>query len=73
MADNQLGGQIEGSFARSIDGIGGCGMGTTILFLLLILAVGLIVYLIWRNGETVNMVLKALVGDDHGKSDKNPG
>lgn len=65
-----LGGELERSLSRSIDSLGGCGTGTVILFLLLLLAVAMIVYLTRRNTETVNMVLKALVGGDHGEPDK---
>lgn len=65
-----LGGQLEGSFARSIDSLSACGTSTVLLFLLLVLALAMIVYLTRRNTETVNMVLKALVGGDHGEPDK---
>ena len=70
MAD-QLGGQLEGSFARSIDGLSSCGTGVAMLFLLLILALVMVVYLTIRNAQTVDMVLKQLLGGDHGESDKD--
>lgn len=66
------GGQIEGSISRSIDGLSSCGTGVTLLFLLLVLAVAMIVYLTKRNTETVQMVLRALIGgDDHDKPDQD--
>ena len=71
MADNQLGGQIEGAFARSVDGLGACGPGMGLLLILLVLALGMIVYLSIRNARTVDMVLKQLLGGDHGESDKD--
>lgn len=70
---NSLGGELERSLSRSIDGLSSCGTGVAMLFLLLVLAVVMIVYLTRRNTETVNMVLKALVGGDHGESDKDAG
>lgn len=72
MADNpQLGGQIEGAFARSIDGIGAsCGPSMGLMLILLVLALAMIVYLSIRNAKTVDMVLKQLLGGDHGESDK---
>ena len=71
MADNQLGGQIEHSVASGVDSLSSCGMGTMILFLLLLLACAMIVYLSIRNARTVDMVLKQLLGGDHGQSDKD--
>lgn len=62
---------IEKSLSRSIDGLSSCGTGVAMLFLLLVLAVAMIVYLTKRNTETVNMVLRALVpGGDHGSDEK---
>ncbi len=71
MADNQLGGQLEGSFSRSIDGLSSCGTGVAMLFLLLVLAIAMIVYLSYRNAQTVDMVIKQLLGGEHGESDKD--
>jgi hypothetical protein len=68
---NPLGGQLEGAFARSIDALGGCGPGTILLFLLVVLEGVLIVALSIRNARTVDMVLKQLLGGDHGESDKH--
>ena len=68
---DRLGGQIEGSFSRTIDGLGACGPGMGLLLVLLVLAIGMIVYLSIRNAKTVDMVLKQLLGGDHGESDKD--
>ncbi len=69
-ANPQLGGQLEGAFARSVDGIGSCGPSTNLSFVLVVLEAVLIVFLIIRNAKTVDMVIKQLLGGDHGESDK---
>ena len=56
-----LGGQIERSLSKGIDSLSGCGTGTLLLFMLLLMAIGMIVYLTKRNTATVQMVLNALL------------
>lgn len=52
---------LEGAFAASINGLNSCSGGTVVMFVLLVLAVGLIAYLVVRNQKTVSMVLNALL------------
>lgn len=66
-----LGTSMEKALSDSVGGINSCGGGTIIMFVMLLLAISLIVYLVMRNQKTVAMVLNALLKKEDVDAESN--